>query len=125
MNSVNKKSIIEVDSKGVVVLFSEPINPKCIAILKNHGLMPIKESSCELTLRDLDPGTLVLTMTTKEKNLAIKKFPNYSEIYTIGEYIGQASEIEEPRSGELTEYGACYEYIDFAVKMAAEKLFNQ
>ena len=124
MDSVNKDGFYKVKSRGLVVLFPEPINQRVVPILKNYGLAPLKEQSEELTEEDLKDGTLVLVMTEKEKKLAKEKF-DYSEIYTIAEYIDQEGNIEEPRGGVLADYGACYEYIDFTVKMVAEKLFKQ
>ena len=123
MNSI-KKEDIEVMSRGAIVLFSEPINPKVVPILKNYQLEPAKESSQELVPVDIAPCTLVLTMTVKEKKIIEEKFPKYPDIYTMGEFSGQEGDIEEPRSGNLADYGACYEYIDFIVKMIAEKIFD-
>ena len=123
MNSI-KKEDLEIMSRGVVVLFSEPINPKVVPILKNYGLEPMKESSQELQPVDIAPCTLVLTMTAREKKITQEHFPKYPDIYTMGEYSGQEGDIEEPRSGSLADYGACYEYIDFIVKMIAEKIFD-
>lgn len=123
--SVNKKGIMQVCSRGLAVLFPEPVNPKAVAVLRSNGLAPEKESSQELTAADLTEGTIILTMTDKEKRVACEMFPDYEEIYTIADFTGQEGNIEEPRGGALSEYGACCEYIDFTVKMAAEKLFGQ
>lgn len=124
MNSV-KKEEIEVMSRGLVVLFPEPINPKIIPILKNFGLEPSKQSSEELTAADIAPLTLVLTMTEREKRSVKEKFKDFEDVYTIGEYSGSEGDIEEPHAGSLADYGASYEYIDFVVKMVAEKIFKQ
>lgn len=123
--NVNKKGLLKVCSRGLAVLFPEPVNPKAVAVLKGIGLSPLKESSQKLEEADLREGTIVLTMTEKEKRIASEMFPGFSEIYSIAEFTLQEGNIEEPRSGSLTEYGACCEYIDFTVKMAAEKLFRQ
>lgn len=123
MNSV-KKEEVEILSRGLVVLFPEPINPKVIPILKNFDLAPCKESSEELVAADLAPCTLVLAMTKREKASILHKFPNFEEVYTIGEFVGSEGDIEEPHAGSLADYGASYEYIDFVVKMLAEKLFR-
>ena len=54
---------IQVASRGLVVLFPEPINQKAVAILKSHKLELLEEEAKPLESRDLIPGTLVLTMT--------------------------------------------------------------
>lgn len=66
MNSVNKQHMVEVESRGLVVLFPEPMNPKAVAILKNYQMKPSRESSLALQPSDVTEGTLVLTMTAYE-----------------------------------------------------------
>lgn len=123
MNSVNKNNLLEVESRGIVVLFSEPINQRVIPILRNFGLAPLKESSEKLCKEDFRKGTLILAMTAREKRMILDEFES-DDVYTITEYVGQGGDIEEP-GGDLAGYGVCYEYIDFIVKVVAEKLFRQ
>ena len=123
MNSI-KAGDVEIISRGLVVLFPEPINPKVIPILKNYDLAPCKRSSEELVAEDITPKTLILTMTEREKGGVLSKFPDFTEVYTIGEFSGSGADVEEPHAGSLADYGASYEYIDFVVKMIAEKLFR-
>jgi len=125
MNSVNKKKVVEVCSRGMVVLFPEPMNPKAVAILKGNQMEPSKTSSEQLMESDLTEGTLILAMTAYECALAREKFAGKAEIYTIGEFVGKPGDIAEPHGGTLAEYGACYEYIDLMVKIAAEIIFRE
>lgn len=126
MNSVNRKKKLQVLSRGLVVLFPEPMNPKAVAVLKGNQLEPSKESSEQLTLSDLEEeGTLVLTMTEYESSQAKECFNGRADIYSIGEFVQKPGDINQPHGGTLAEYGACYEYIDLMVKMAAEKLLKE
>lgn len=125
MNSVNKKKVIEVCSRGMVVLFPEPMNPKAVAILKGNQMEPSKTSSEQLMESDLTEATLILAMTSYECGLAREKFAGKAEICTIGEFVGKPGDITEPHGGTLAEYGACYEYIDLMVKIAAEIIFRE
>lgn len=123
MNSI-KKEDVEIISRGLVVLFPEPINPKVIPILKNYQIEPCKESSEEFLAADVIPLSLVLTMTERDKKNVKEMVPNYEDIYTLGEFVDHPGDIEEPHAGSLADYGKCYEYIDFIVKMIAEKIFS-
>ena len=76
MKAICKNKPITVCSRGLVVLFPEPINPKATAILKGDGLVPAKTCTEELLPGDLTEGTLVLTMTAKEKKKASEKLAN-------------------------------------------------
>ena len=124
MKAICKNKPLTVCSRGLVVLFSEPINPKATAILKGDGLKPAKDGTEELLPEDLTEGTLVLTMTARDKRNAAGRLGRGAEIYVLAEFTGQEGEVEEPHGGTLANYGACYEYIDFLVKVAYEKIYN-
>ncbi len=126
MNSVVGKRPVQVLSRGLVVLFPEPMNPKAVAVLKGNQLEPSKESSEPLTEQDLEEeGTLVLAMTEEECRRAREDFGGNADIYSIGEFVRKPGDIAQPYGGPLAEYGACYEYIDLMVKVAAEKLLKE
>ena len=68
MNAVKGTRPLTVESRGLVVLFPEPLNPKAVAILKSKEMMPAKEYSQEfIPEQDVEEGTLILTMSEKEK----------------------------------------------------------
>ena len=126
MNSVVGGRKVQVLSRGLVVLFPEPMNPKAVAVLKGNHLTPAKESSEQLTAQDLkEEGTLVLAMTEDECRRAQEDYPGLADIYSIGEFVRKPGDIAQPYGGTLAEYGACYEYIDLMVKVAAEKLLKE
>ena len=125
LKRIDRKNRLEVASRGLIVLFPEPINPKVTAILKGDSLAPAKEYSEEIRAEDLTEGTLVLAMTGYECRQLQERFPWHPDVRPLAEFAGQPGDIEEPHGGTITDYGACYEYIDFLVKMAAEKLFGE
>ena len=116
---------IQVASRGLVVLFPEPINKKAVAILKSHQLTLLSQEATALEKTDFVPGTLVLTMTRSEKQEVKQRFPEMPNIFTLREFTGQEGDIEEPLGGSLADYGACYEHIDLLVKVAAEIIFKE
>ncbi|MCI8402755.1 MAG: phosphotyrosine protein phosphatase [Lachnospiraceae bacterium] len=120
---------LTVESRGLVVLFPEPLNPKAVAILKSNDVEPPKEYSEEFVPeRDVTEGTLILTMSAKERQqveVMADRFAAPADVSTLGEYAGENTDIESPYGGTLADYGAYYEYIDILVKMAAEKLFRE
>ena len=112
----------EVISRGLVVLFPEPLNPKAVAVLKGNQMEPAKEKSEPLTAEDLEGGgVLVLTMTETECNEVRARYgESKADIYPLGVFANKPGDIVVPHGGSLADYGACYEYIDLVVKMAAE-----
>ncbi len=129
LNAVKGDRPLTVASRGLVVLFPEPLNPKAVAILKGNEMEPSKEySKMFMPEEDVTEGTLILTMSEQEKNQVLRQAERFgapAEIYTLGEFAGQKSDVNSPYGGTLADYGAYYEYIDILVKMAAEKLFNK
>ena len=125
MNCVLGKRPVRILSRGLVVLFPEPLNPKAVAVLKGNQMEPAKESAEPLTERDLDEDTLVLTMTRDECRQAKEAYGEAADICSIGEFVEKPGDIDQPYGGTLAEYGACYEYIDLMVKVAAEKLLKE
>lgn len=124
MRSVCQEQEIEIASRGLVVLFPEPMNPKAVAVLKGNQLSPCKEMSETLEKADIKWRTLILTMTAHEKEMVLERFPDAENVFVLGEFTGQEGDIEEPHGGTLAAYGSCYEYIDLQVKLVAEILFK-
>lgn len=117
---------VPVISRGLVVLFPEPVNPKAVSIMKSKGLEPLEEKSRELTLEDFIPNTLVLTMTQAEKLLVQERFPEMPNIFTIGEFtMGRQEDLIVPTGGSLADYGKCFEYLDLLVKIAEGIIFKE
>ena len=129
LSAVKGDRPLTVASRGLVVLFPEPLNPKGVAVLKGNEMEPSKEYSEEFVPEvDVTEGTLILTMSEQEKKQVLKsarRFGAPAEVYTLGEYAGEKTDVNSPYGGTLADYGAYYEYIDILVKMAAEKLFNK
>lgn len=130
MAAARFKSICEeempVISRGLVVLFPEPVNQKTVAIMKSHKLDPLEPQSAELELTDFVPNTLVLAMTQSEKQLVKERFPDMPNIFTLEEFTtGRQADIVEPVGGTLADYGKCFEYLDLLVKIAKDIIFKE
>lgn len=122
-NSI-EKAPVKACSRGLVVLFPEPMNPKAVAVLKSHQLECKKECSEPLCAEDIEPDTLILTMTEREVVGVKECLPEEEyDVSTIRAFTGQKGDVAEPH-GALTEYGVLYEHIDLLVKMIAEILLK-
>ena len=77
---------ILVDSKGLVVLFPEPINPKAEAVLVSNGLSMKDHTSEPLSQEDFDERTLILTMDYAQKEKILTDYDNVKNVYTVGVY---------------------------------------
>lgn len=115
---------MEVISRGLVVLFPEPVNAKAVKVMAAHGTWAEKELSEPLLVKDIDDTALILTMTVREKKKVMETFEQANFIYTIREFIGDTGDIDEP-FGELDEYEACYCLLKELITTIIERLFEE
>lgn len=101
---------LEITSKGLVVLFPEPINPKAEAVLVSNGLTMKDHMSDPLEKEDFDERTLVIAVNESVRDKIIKDFePEQPEqIHILNEFVGVAAEVTDPYGGSLADYGLCF-----------------
>lgn len=110
--SINQDDKLEIEARGMVVLFEEPANPKAVAIAKSKNLDIEKEKSIPLSAEDFGDETLVLVMTDLLKKKVYEEFESAVNVYSIREFTGEALDVEAPFGGELVDYGSQYEYLE-------------
>ena len=103
---------ILISSKGLVVLFPEPINPKAEAILASHSLSMKSHMSEQLEEEDFDPRTLILTMDREQKDKLLREHELAQNVFTLAEYIQADEDIPDPYGGSLSDYGRCYDILN-------------
>lgn len=108
----NMGSEINTESRGLVVLFNEPVNPKAAAIAKSKGIDISIEKSEPLEPEDFGDGILVLVMTDLLKKQVYEKFEHAVNVYSIREFTGEALDVESAFGGALVDYGLGYEYLE-------------
>lgn len=120
--NLEKVSDMKVLSRGLVVLFSEPLNPKAEVVLKKHDLELPNHMAKGLKASDLEENTLILTMTASQKRKVQELYPEVKEIYTIKEFAGEIGDVVDPYGGTLMEYEECYIELGRLVKKTVYKL---
>ncbi len=101
---------LEITSKGMVVLFPEPINPKAEAILVSNGLTMKDHMSDPIVKEDFDDRTLFLTMSEAMRQKVLSEFePEHPDLVRVlNETVGIREEILNPYGGTLADYGQCF-----------------
>lgn len=105
-------SELEVESRGLVVLFPEPVNQKAEAILASHGLTMKDHTAKMLEQEDFDERTLILVMEDALKQRIFQEHEDVQNTWQLSEYIKEETDVTEPVGGSLADYGACYELLD-------------
>lgn len=116
---------LEVTSKGLVVLFEEPINPKVVAAAERYGVYLEENMSRQLQEEDVGDRTLLLTMTEQQKRNIYETYENALNVYTLNEFVGGQGDIEDLCGGEMSDYLESFDTISTLVNLAAEKLFSE
>lgn len=122
---MNNTGDIEVCSRGLVVLFPEPLNPKTEVVLKKHDLELSSHVAKGLESSDIDDNTLILTMTAAHKKKVAELFPEAGNVYTIKEFAGELGDVIDPYGGTLVDYEDCYIELGRLVKKTIYKLSEE
>lgn len=124
-NNINENENIEIMSRGLVVLFEEPVNPKAAAIAKSKGLSIENEKSEQLTMEDFGDDTLIIVMTDLLKKKVYEDFHDAVNVYSIREFTGEAVDVEANYGGELADYGNQYEYLEKLTARVKDRVENE
>lgn len=120
--NLEQVSEMRVLSRGLVVLFSEPINPKAEIILRKHDLELPNHVSKGLKASDIEENTIILTMTASQKRKIQELYPEAKDVFTIKEFAGELGDVVDPYGGTLMEYEECYIELGRLVKKTVYKL---
>lgn len=109
---------LEIESRGLVVLFPEPLNQKAEAVLISNGINGENQMSRQLEQEDLEPENLIIAMGEAQKQKIIESYelPEGMELEVLTELTGDELEIINPYGGSLQSYGLCYETLNKTIK---------
>ena len=92
---------MEIGSRGLVVLFPQPVNQKVEAVLARNGLSAKDHTTTPLTAEDI---------------------PDAPHLQTIAGFLRLAGDIPALYGEPLTEYGKCYEALEFLIEGVLARL---
>lgn len=111
-----------VESRGMVVLFPEPANPKAEEVMESQKMSLLGHEAKAIKEADLTEDTLVLTMEESQKWKIIAEYENVKNVYTLNEYIGVGNELRSPYGKPLAEYRETFETLKRFIELLANKL---
>lgn len=114
---------LEIISRGLVVLFLEPVNPKVVEILEANHLNASKSYSEELSINDVTEQTLILTMKESQAQKILATMDPACDVATLRGFVGYKGDTVTP-SGDIANYQAAFEHLDLLVKAAAQMIFE-
>lgn len=111
-----------IDSRGMVVLFPEPVNQKAEAVMKSLEMTISEHMATAFSETEIDKEILVLTMNESQKKKIASEYGNDISVYTLTEYVGADGEILNPYGKPLSSYGECMEILAGLINKLTEKL---
>ena len=121
------KREIEIEARGLVVLFPEPLNQKVSAVMISKGINLEGYMSEQLVAEDVDANTLLLVMEAKEipQVLGIVGEDKLPQVQVLTTLVGEELEIMDPYGAPLPSYGLCFESLSKTIKKLAVWLNEQ
>lgn len=125
MKSKKLEFPLEIVTRGIVVLFPEPLNQKAEAIMIANNVNAEEFLSQQITEEDFTEDTLVLTMEEQQKQKIFDEYENQQNVYMLTEYVGESGDILNPYGGSLQDYGMCYEQLEYLIEKLVKKMNEQ
>ena len=111
-----------IDSRGLVVLFPEPVNQKAEAVMKSAQMTMENHTATAFSENDVAEDILILAMCESEKEKVQSEYGEAAKVFTLSEFIGEESEIPNPYGQPLNAYGECMERLTETIDKLAETL---
>ncbi|MBE5956165.1 MAG: hypothetical protein E7253_06910 [Lachnospiraceae bacterium] len=111
-------------SRGIVVLFPEPVNPRAAQAAGDAGYKMKEFQAAKLTAADVEDADLILTVTPEEKERILADYTeelgDKDKLFTISEAAGEPVGIPNPYGKEPEDYANCF----ITIRRMCEKCFE-
>lgn len=111
-----------IESRGLVVLFPEPLTPKAEEVLINNGYPVPIHIARQLEQEDINTDVLLLTMEDKQKSEIWETYENAPHVYTLKEYVGETGDIPALYGQPLSVYSQCYRDMELLMRKLVVRL---
>lgn len=111
-----------IESRGLVVLFPEPLTPKAEEVLMNNGYPAPVHIARQLEQDDINMDVLLLTMEDKQKSEIWETYENAPHVYTLKEYVGETGDIPSLYGQPLSVYSQCYTDMELLMRKLVVRL---
>ena len=112
----------QIEARGIVVLFPEPLNQKAEAVMIGNGIKLENYMTQQLLEEDFAENTLILAMDSNIRDKLFTMFPDAVNVYVLTDVTGDELEIMDPYGGELVTYGICFETLVRTIRKLAAVL---
>ena len=123
---LEKKNVagVDVDSRGLVVLFSEPVAPLAASVLAAHGYLIEDFRSSQLTLEDVEGADLVLTLTDDQAERIHQAYPLPTAVMSLGVFLDVDATLPDISGGTEEDYDKCLQILEQLMEAVAHRVIG-
>lgn len=114
-----------IESRGLVVLFPEPMVQKAEEILKEDGYETSGHRAKQLEQDDVGDEVLILTMEDKQKSQIWENYENAPHVFRLREYVGEKGDVPDMFGQSVTAYKQFYTEMELLIRKLVIKLNNE
>lgn len=117
---------INVYSRGLAVLFPEPMNQKAALVLKNNDINVDEEQlAVSLEQEDINQSDLILVIKEETKETILETYEDIPDIYTIKELAGEQGIILDPYGKDMIDYEYCFREMERLFEKIVDQLVHE
>lgn len=112
-----KSSDLEVISRGLVVLFPEPLNDFAREVLLSHQMDFTKDVTSPFLADEVNDETLILTMTISQTIKIAQEYGITEHVFTLRKFDNEEDgDIKDPFGGGPLEYQTLYQELSELIR---------
>jgi len=120
--AIEKNLDVRIESAGLFALDGEPASNEAVIAMKKYDIDLLGHHAQSINTELIEKSDLILTMTKAHK--MVMEQSAQGKVFTLCEYAGLDSDIDDPYGGDVKEYEECAEKLENALIKVAEKLGN-
>ena len=116
---------MKIKSRGLVVLFPEPIAPKAEEVMAEDGYEAFTHTATQLEQEDIGDDVLILTMEDGQKSKIWENYENAPHVYSLMEYVGEKGDIPDMFGQSVAAYKQFYTEMELLIRKLVIRLNNE
>ncbi|MCR4692388.1 MAG: low molecular weight protein arginine phosphatase [Firmicutes bacterium] len=120
--AIEKNLDVRIESAGLFAQDGEPASNEAVIAMKKYDIDLLGHHAQSINTELIEKSDLILTMTAEHK--MVLQPSAGGKVFTLCEYAGLDSDIDDPYGGDVSEYEECAKKLYNALEKVAEKLGN-
>ena len=120
--AIRKNLDVRIESAGLFAKDGEPASNEAVIAMKKYDIYLLGHHAQSINTELIEKSDLILTMTAAHK--MVLEPSAKGKVFTLCEYAGLNSDIDDPYGGDVGEYEECAKKLSDALEKVAEKLEN-